>query len=132
MGNERTTGEPEAAGANSETKSEAKKSFDKLAGRFESLASALRARAGVASDEARAAWDRAHLDRVADDLTRTRDELKVKLHLAGLDARDALDQVERRAVRLQEKAAAGADRLSDELAERLERLARELRAGEHR
>jgi len=63
-----------------------------------------------------------------DELQTLRDELRVRLHLMGMDAKDAMTDLEPRI----DRAEADLDRVGDEaldrLATSLERLARSLRA----
>lgn len=62
--------------------------------RLQRLREELRARARLAALDARAAWDRAHLERVGDELAAARDEARLQAHLGSMDARDAWARVE--------------------------------------
>jgi ElaB/YqjD/DUF883 family membrane-anchored ribosome-binding protein len=50
-----------------------------------------------------------------DDLKRTADEIKLKLHLAGMDAKDAWDDIQPRLADFEKRFDEKADEVSDEL-----------------
>lgn len=109
-----------------------KKPLEALAARFESIATQLRARTRLATEEARRAWDRAHLERVSDELRTARDEARVQLKLAGKDARRALDRIDEKLAGLRSRASTELDRIATDAAERLDHLADALRGGRTR
>jgi len=55
------------------------------------------------------------LEDTRDDLRRTADEIKVKLHLAGMDAKDAWDDIQPRIQDFERRFDAKADEVGDEL-----------------
>lgn len=55
------------------------------------------------------------LEDTRDDLRRTADEIKVKLHLAGMDAKDAWDEIQPRLADFEQRFDAKADEVGDEL-----------------
>lgn len=104
-----------------------RKPLERFAARFESIGQELKARARLATAEARQAWDRAHLERIGAELTKVRDEAKVQLHLASLDARDALREVEKKISELRDQAGLGVDHVVKDLNDRIQKLTRALR-----
>ena len=50
-----------------------------------------------------------------DDLLRTADEIRVKLHLAGMDAKDAWEEVQPKLADFEQRFDAKADEIGDEL-----------------
>lgn len=61
------------------------------------------------------------------DLRRIADELELKLHLAGMDARDRWQALRPRLVALEQKVADGSERASKVVAEELSSLGKALR-----
>ncbi len=55
------------------------------------------------------------LQETRDDLRRTADEIKVKLHLAGMDAKDAWDEIQPRIADFEQRFDAKADEVGEEL-----------------
>jgi len=55
------------------------------------------------------------LQETRDDLKRTADEIKVKLHLAGMDAKDAWDEIQPRIADFEQRFDAKADEVGEEL-----------------
>ena len=55
------------------------------------------------------------LQETRDDLLRTADEIRVKLHLAGMDAKDAWDEVQPKLADFEQRFDAKADEIGDEL-----------------
>lgn len=55
------------------------------------------------------------LQATRDDLKRTADEIKVKLHLAGMDAKDAWNDLEPKLAEFERRFDAKADEVTDEL-----------------
>lgn len=55
------------------------------------------------------------LQETRDDLRRTADEIKVKLHLAGMDAKDAWDEIQPRIADFERRFDAKADEVGEEL-----------------
>ena len=55
------------------------------------------------------------LQATRDDLQRTADEIKVKLHLAGMDAKDAWNDLEPKLAEFERRFDAKADEVTDEL-----------------
>lgn len=49
------------------------------------------------------------------DILRARDELKLKLHLAGMDARDAFEKLDTRIEKLSQEAESKAGKLGDQI-----------------
>jgi hypothetical protein len=60
------------------------------------------------------------------DLAALRDDLRVRIHLGGMELRDAFDKLEREADRLAAKVPPAATRVLRELAVRLRRIAHAL------
>lgn len=55
------------------------------------------------------------LEELRDDLQRTAGEIKLKLHLAGMDAKDAWDELQPRLSDFEQRFDAKADEVGDEL-----------------
>ena len=55
------------------------------------------------------------LQETRDDLQRTADEIKLKLHLAGMDAKDAWDELEPKLAEFEQRFDAKAEEVGDEL-----------------
>ena len=55
------------------------------------------------------------LEDTRDDLRRTADEIKLKLHLAGMDAKDAWEDIQPRLADFERRFDAKADEVGDEL-----------------
>ena len=55
------------------------------------------------------------LEATRDDLRRAADEIKLKLHLAGMDAKDAWDEIQPRIADFEERFDAKADEVGEEL-----------------
>lgn len=55
------------------------------------------------------------LEDTRDDLRRTADEIKLKLHLAGMDAKDAWEDIQPRLAEFERRFDAKADEVGDEL-----------------
>lgn len=55
------------------------------------------------------------LEDTRDDLKRMADEIKVKLHLAGMDAKDAWDEIQPRLEDFEQRFDAKADEVTEEL-----------------
>ena len=55
------------------------------------------------------------LEDTRDDLKRMSDEIKVKLHLAGMDAKDAWEEIQPRLADFEQRFDAKADEVGDEL-----------------
>ena len=55
------------------------------------------------------------LEATRDDLKRTADEIKLKLHLAGMDAKDAWEDLQPRIADFERRFDAAADDVADEL-----------------
>lgn len=55
------------------------------------------------------------LQELRDDLKRTADEIRVKLHLAGMDAKDAWDEVQPRLSEFEQRFDAKAEEVGDEV-----------------
>ena len=55
------------------------------------------------------------LQETRDDLRRAADEIKVKLHLAGMDAKDAWDEIQPRIADFEQRFDAKADEVGEEL-----------------
>jgi len=71
-----------------------------------------------------------------DNLRRMADEIRVRIHLAGMDAKDAWSQLEPKLRELEHKAEAakdkvveGLDKMGDELREQMSKLLDRLKAG---
>ncbi len=56
---------------------------------------------------------RARLDAQLDELTQMRDEIRVKLHLAGMDAKDAWRDLEPKLDKLEQNATAEGEHIAD-------------------
>ena len=63
------------------------------------------------------------LQETRDDLKRTADEIKVKLHLAGMDAKDAWDEIQPRIADFEQRF----DTKADEVGEELKALGQEIK-----
>ena len=70
------------------------------------------------------------LARLAEKIERIGDELKVRVHLAGLDAKEALGRVQDRLMELRGKLGASADSIVHDLSQRLGELSHTLRRSE--
>ena len=55
------------------------------------------------------------LEATRDDLKRAADEIKLKLHLAGMDAKDAWDEIQPRIADFEQRFDAKADEVGEEL-----------------
>ena len=110
------------------TETPTKKPLDRIADRFDAVGTELRNRARLAGDEAKRAWDRAHLERVTDEVKRAREEAQLQLHLASLDARDAFRETEKRIDALRDAAGVGIDHLAEDLSKQIHRFAETLRS----
>ena len=55
------------------------------------------------------------LEATRDDLKRTADEIKLKLHLAGMDAKDAWEEIQPRIADFERRFDSAADDVADEL-----------------
>ena len=60
------------------------------------------------------AW-RKDLDKMRDDLEGMADDLRVRIHLAGMDAKDAWNKLEPRVYDFQQRAESAVQKTSDEL-----------------
>jgi hypothetical protein len=77
--------------------------------RLQRIPDELRVRAHLAAMDARDAWDRAHLERIGDELVTLRDEARVQAHLGTMDARDAWARIDGELRELAAKSGAAAD-----------------------
>jgi hypothetical protein len=107
-----------------------KKALQRMAKRLEAIGGQLRERAQLATDEAKAAWDRAHLERITGEIASARDDTRLQLHLARLDAKDAWKDTTRMLEKAREQASREIEETVHELAERVHRVAALLRQDE--
>lgn len=68
----------------------------------------------MSADEAHKSFKQ-ELQELRDDLRRTADEIRVKLHLAGMDAKDAWDEVQPRLSEFEQRFDAKAEEVGDEV-----------------
>ena len=70
---------------------------------------------------------KAKLDKQLDELRGVRDDLRVRIHLAGMDARDALQKLEPRIDKVEQELRDATEDVTDKVAASLEAIAHSVR-----